>query len=93
VNSQKPEAFKIKIVKSGAFPNEFMVDNVNDKQIDPIPLKLIEQSTLEDTTTAVGEVGIKTLGKHFQKGINRMQVAYMEGQERIGTEVLIEIQM
>jgi hypothetical protein len=38
-------------------------------------------------------VGIKTLGKHFQKGINRFQVAYKEGQERVGTEVLIEIQM
>lgn len=93
LNSKKPEVFKIKIVKSGTFPSQFLIDSVNDKSIEPIPLKLTEQSTADDTTTAVAEVGIKALSKHFQKGINRFQVAYKEGQDRVGTEVLLEIQM
>ncbi len=93
VNSKKPENFKIKITKTGAFPSDFMIDNVNDKPIEPIPLKLSAPSTADDVTTAFAEVGVKTLAKHFQKGINRFQVAYKEGQERVGTEVLIEIQM
>jgi hypothetical protein len=93
VNSKKPEVFKIKITKTGALPSEFMIDTVNDKQIEPIPLKLTEQSVVDDTSTAVGEVEIKKLGKHFQKGINRFDVAYRDGEERVGAEVLVEIQM
>jgi hypothetical protein len=93
LNSKKPEVFKIKITKTGALPSEFMIDTVNDKPIEPLPLKVTEQSVADDTTTAVGEVEIKKLGKHFQKGINRFDVAYKDGQERIGTEVLVEIQM
>lgn len=93
VNSKKPEVFKIKITKVGAFPSEFMIDTVNDKPIEPISLKVTDQSVADGTTTAVGEVEIKKLGKHFQKGINRFDVAYKDGQERVGTEVLVEIQM
>jgi hypothetical protein len=93
LNSKKPENFRIKITKVGTLPPEFVVDSVNDKPIEPIVLKLVEQTTTDDTTTAIGEVGIKALSKHFQKGINRFQVAYKEGEERIGTEVLLEIQM
>lgn len=93
LESKKPEAFKIKIVKNGGFPDEFVIDNVNDKPVEPISLKLSEQSTTDDTTTAIAEVSVKTLGKHFQKGINRFQVAFNDGQERVGTEVMVEIQM
>jgi hypothetical protein len=93
VATKKPEAFKIRITKAGAMPGEFFIDSVNDKPIEPIPLKLLEQATVDDVTTAVGEVGVKVLGKHFQKGINRFQVAYKDGEERVGTEVLLEIQM
>jgi hypothetical protein len=93
VNSKKPEAFRFRITKTGSLPSAFVIDSVNDKQIEPIALKLLEQSAVDDVSTVVGEVGIKTLGKHFQKGINRIQVAYMEGEERVGTEVLIEIQI
>lgn len=93
LNSKKPEVFKIKITKTGPLPDAFSIDSVNDKPIEPISLKLVEQSTTDDVTTAIAEVGIKTLGKQFQKGINRFQVAYQDGQERVGTEVLVEIQM
>jgi len=93
VNTKKPEVFKIKITKAGALPGEFMIDTVNDKPIEPLLLKVTEQSVAGDTSTAIGEIEIKKLGKHFQKGINRFDVAYKDGQVRVGTEVLVEIQM
>ena len=66
---------------------------VNDKTIEPIALELFDKATAADVTTAFAEIEIKKLAKHFQKGINRFQVAYGDGQERTGTEVLVEIQM
>ena len=93
LSEKKPKAFKFRIVKTGAFPAEFRIDNVNDKQVDPITLKLGDASIEGDVTTSIGEVEVKPLAKHFQKGINRIQVAYDEAGQRIGTEVLIEIQM
>ena len=93
LNRKKPEVFKIKITKAGALPGEFMIDTVHDKPIEPLLLKVTEQSVAGDTSTAIGEIEIKKLGKHFQKGINRFDVAYKDGQVRVGTEVLVEIQM
>jgi hypothetical protein len=93
LSETKPKAFKFKINKTGEFPAAFRIDSVNDKQVDPITLKLGEATIEGDVTTAIGEVEIKTLAKHFQKGINRIQVAYDEAGQRVGTEVLIEIQM
>ena len=93
LNTKKPKAFKIKITKTGAFPSGFVIDSVNDKTIEPIALELFDKATADDVTTAFAEVEIKKLAKHFQKGINRFQVAYGDGQARVGTEVLLEIQM
>lgn len=93
LNSQKPDAFKVKIFRNGEWPSKFVIDSVNDKAIAPIELKIVDKQTSADGTTAVGEVGVKTLAKHFQKGLNRFQVAFGEGELRVGTEVLVEIQM
>jgi hypothetical protein len=93
LGEKKPKEFKFKIVKTGAFPAEFRIDQVNDTQIEPISLKLGAASSEGDVTTVVGAVDIKTLAKHFQKGINRIQVAYSDQEQRVATEVLIEIQI
>lgn len=94
LKEQKPKTFKFKIVKAGRFPSEFRIDSVNDKPVDPLVLKLADTMTQGDVTTTVGEIEIKPLAKHFQKGINRLQVAFTDdAMQRVGTEVLIEIQM
>ena len=93
LSEKKPKAFKFRINKTGTLPAEFKIDNVNDKPVDPILLKLGDASIDGDATTTIGEVEVKALAKHFQKGINRIQVAYDEAGQRVGTEVLIEIQM
>ncbi len=93
LSQQKPKAFGFKIVKVGALAKEFKIDNVNDQAIEPIALKVGAPEQQGDATVSIGEVEIKPLAKHFQKGINRVQVAYMDGDKRIAREVLIEIQM
>jgi hypothetical protein len=93
VSSPKPEAFKFRIAKDGDWPSKFVIDSVNDKSIEPLSLKFDQPISAEGMTTAVGEVAVKPLAKNFQKGINRLQIAYGEGAQRVSTEVIIEIQM
>ena len=93
LSQQKPKAFKFRIAKVGAFPEEFVIDNVNDRAVEPIALSMGAPELHMDVTASIGEVELKPLAKHFQKGINRLQVAYMNGDTRIAKEVLIEVQM
>jgi hypothetical protein len=93
LGQEKPKAFKFRVAKVGTFPQEFRIDNVNDKDIEPLVLKMGALEQQDDVTASIGEVALKPLAKHFQKGINRVQVAYMDGETRVAKEVLIEIQM
>ena len=56
-------------------------------------MKVLESKTEDGDVTAICEVKIKPLAKHFQKGINRFEVAYFGGPERVGTEVVLDVQM
>lgn len=92
VANAKPEVFKIKISNSGAAPSGYVIDNVNGKPIDAIALNMgVPQSTAKDGM--IGTVSIKTLSKHFQKGINRFEVAFTENGQRRAAEVILNIQM
>jgi len=93
LGEEKPKYFRFKVSKVAAFPEEFRIDNVNDRAIEPIQLKMGAPEKKDDVTVSIGEVAIMTLAKHFQKGINRVQVAYMDGDTRVAREVLIEVQM
>lgn len=89
----KPEAFLVRLSKDGDWPAQFVVDNVNGKPIDPIRVDVTDKATANGVTTAIGKIGIKTLGKHFQKGINRFEVAYDNKGARVASEVLMDVQM
>ncbi len=92
VANAKPEVFKIKISNAGASPSGYVIDNVNGKPIDAIALQMgASQSTNKDGI--IGTVSIKTLSKHFQKGINRFEVAFTENGQRRAAEVILNIQM
>jgi hypothetical protein len=92
VPNAKPEVFKIKISNGDAVPSGYVIDNVNGKPIEAIALQMGgSQATSKDTR--IGTVSIKTLSKHFQKGINRFEVAYSENGQRRATEVILNIQM
>lgn len=92
VPNAKPEVFKIKISNAGAVSSGYVIDNVNGKPIDAIALDMgAPQSAAKDGM--IGTVGIKTLSKHFQKGINRFEVAFTENGQRRAAEVILNIQM
>lgn len=55
--------------------------------------KVLESKTEDGDVTAICEVKIKPLANHFQKGINRFEMAYFGGPECVGTEVVLDVQM
>jgi hypothetical protein len=93
VPGAKPEVFKIKVIKEGAAPSKLVIDNVNGKSIQPIPLEIIDSVSRDGVTTSMATVSIKTLSKQFQKGINRFEVSFVEGGEKKSFEVILNIQM
>ena len=93
VPDAKPEVFKIRITKDGALPSKFVIDSVNGKPVDALPLELGESKIVDGSSEVVGTIKIKTLAKHFQKGINRFEVAYTENGERKAVETILNIQI
>lgn len=93
VPNAKPEIFKIHITKQGALPSQFVIDSVNGKAIEALPLELTETKVMDGNADVIGTISIKVLAKHFQKGINRFEVAYKENGERTAVETILNIQM
>lgn len=89
----KPEIFKIHVTRQGALPGQLVIDNVNGKAVEPMPLTVLEQKTTDGNADAIVTIGIKTLAKHFQKGINRFEVSFTENGVRTAKEVILNIQM
>lgn len=89
----KPEFFKVKVIRPGIQPVELVVDNVNGKPVQPMPLVISESKVIDGDTQAMATISIKTLSKTFQKGINRFEIAYTENGQRVSTEVILNIQM
>jgi hypothetical protein len=61
--------------------------------VDAIPVQITSPKEADGTAEAVGEIKLKPLAKHFQKGINRFEVAWQDGGERKATEVILDVQM
>jgi hypothetical protein len=90
---KKPEVFQIKIQGDGSPPKEFVIDSVNGQSVTSLPLEIKNIDNLEEAYVVLAEIQIKTLVKLFQKGINRFEVSYQADNERIATEVILNIQM
>lgn len=93
IPNAKPEVFKIHITKQGALPAQFVIDSVNGKAVDALPLAVTESRLVDGGADVIATISIKTLAKHFQKGINRFEVAYTENGERTAVETILNIQM
>jgi hypothetical protein len=91
----KPETLKVRLKMPGESIrlDSVKIDSVNGKPVEPIAMKVLESKVEDGDVTAICEVKIKPLAKHFQKGINRFEVAYFGGPERVGTEVVLDVQM
>jgi hypothetical protein len=89
----KHDTFRIKVAKEGQLPAQLVIDSVNGKSVDPIPLAVKSVEVHDGAASGVAEVGTKVVAKHFVRGINRFEVAYQDGGERHAVEVLMDVQM
>ena len=91
----KPELLKVRLTVPGDSIklDAVRIDAVNGKQVEPIAMRIIESKVEDGEVIAIGEVKIKVLAKHFQKGINRFDVSYAGLDERQAAEVILDVQM
>jgi hypothetical protein len=89
----KAEVFQIRIDIAEGNPKELVIDNVNGNPIEPISLNIISSTPHDGGATIYTDVKIKKLSEHFQKGINRFDVAYKDNGVRVATEVVLNIQI
>lgn len=93
VPNAKPEFFKIHISMQGDLPSQLVIDSINGKAVEALPLEIKESTVSDGDTDAIATIKVKTLAKHFQKGINRFEVAYIKEGQRTSTETILNIQM
>ena len=93
-SQEKPKVFRLTLATDGPLPQAFSVDTVNGTKIEsPIPVTIVSSDSKPDGSTAVAEIDLKSLTKHFQQGINRFHVAYQDNGERTATEVILNVQI
>jgi hypothetical protein len=90
---KKPKYFELLIIADDPSATSFVIDRINGKPIEPIPLEITGQNATEDGTELRATVKIKTLTKVFSKGINRVEVAYVGDDGRVGAEAILNVQM
>jgi hypothetical protein len=89
----KPEVFRIRINRKGHLADPLVIDNVNGISVEPMPLEIVSSKNVDGTTEIIASIRIKTLARHFQKGINRFEVAFIHAGERTSVETILNIQM
>jgi hypothetical protein len=90
---EKPKYFEFQISVPQGVSSNFVIDRVNSETIDPIKLKSISEIVEDDELVVNAQVKIKTLLKKFAKGINTIEIANSDGDERISTKLIIDIEI
>ena len=93
VAQPKHEQFRIKVSKASELPGNLVIDNVNGKMIDAIPLSIRNVRSTGGEISGVAETQTKAIAKYFVKGINRFDVTYVDRGQRQSTEVIMNVQM
>lgn len=92
---KKPELLRVRLVMSGNSVNSgaIKIESVNGKAIEPLTMDVVESSVDDGEITAIAQIKVKPLAKHFQKGINRFEVSHAGEEGRSATEVVLDVQM
>jgi hypothetical protein len=90
---EKPKYFEFQITVSNYATKNFVIDRINSEDIDPIKLKNISENFDDDELVINAQVKIKTLLKKFAKGINTIEISNIEGEERVATKLIIDIEI
>jgi hypothetical protein len=90
---EKPKYFEFQITVPEGASSKFVIDRINSEAIDPIKLKNITENVEDDELIVNTQVKIKTLLKKFAKGINTIEITNTDGDERIATKLIIDIEI
>lgn len=90
----KPEVFAFAIKAPAEITGDFFIDVVNDEPIkEKLELNATKTGSEGERDIWRGEIKIKKLGEAFKKGINTFEIATNLDGDRIGEEVILDIQM
>ena len=90
---EKPKYFEFQISVPQDTSTTFVIDRVNSQAIDPLKLKNISENIEDGELVVNAQIKIKKLVKKFVKGINTIEIASIEGNERIATKLIIDIEI
>ena len=90
---EKPKYFEFQIVTTPGASTEFVIDRINSEVIKPLKLKNITETVEDDELLVIARIKIKTLLKQFAKGINTIEIASYQGEERTATRLIIDIEI
>lgn len=90
---EKPKYFEFEITVPEDAPRKFVIDRVNSEAISPLKLKNISENIEDEEAIVNAQIKIKTMLKKFAKGINTIEIAYIEGDERVATKLTIDIEI
>ena len=93
VAQPKHDEFRIKVSRASQLPGNLVIDSVNGKMIDAIPLSISKVRSQDGEISGVAETKTKTIARYFVKGINRFDVTYVDRGQRLWTEVIMNVQM
>jgi len=88
----KPRVFEFLIHAPADAPLEFAIDTINGEHTDPLALTVLSSTKAEDELTVNATASINDLAKRFKRGINTIEIAYGAGEQRIGAEVVVNVQ-
>lgn len=91
---EKPKYFPLSIRFQATDNPNFVVDTINgDAASKSLKLENVVMGACAATCDYTGDVPIKTLVKQFKKGLNTIEVAADKNGERVGAEILIDIEI
>ena len=90
---EKPKYFEFQISVPQDTSTTFVIDRVNSEAIDPLKLKNISENIEDGELVVNAQIKIKKLLKKFVKGINTIEIASIDGNERIATKLIIDIEI
>ena len=90
---EKPKYFEFQITVPQDASRSFVIDRINSEAIKPLKLSNVGENFEGVELVINAQIKIKTLLKKFAKGINTIEIANIEGDERVATKLTIDIEI
>ena len=90
---ENPEYFEFRVTTSPGTSTEFVIDRINSEEIKPLKLKNISEVVEDDELIVNTQIKIKKLVKKLAKGINTIEIASIQGEERTAVSLMIDIEI